>query len=863
MILRRTTLPLCLAFAFSLSAFLHAATPQVEVIAKTAKVKVREQTIAVVKKGETYRVLKTQGAWVAIAVGDGEKQKRGWILASAVKMVSDPAITEDTPAPAEPAEVRLTIDLTQFTPPYGAQTAVYFKASVSNEGVEPLDFKIADLELKVDDQPLPRISLNSGAYLGYQIFTDPTMRVQAQPSALPFLKDATIAPGAVIEGWLSFNLSSLQQVLFTPGALAGKTWIVEGKVGPHKIRIDLKAAELALIAEKPRPAKLDDSVQVIEIGPRINALNASKVLDLLRSIPAGDRGCVLVLKHQECSFDNLATMQFQQQMFQIINAGNQPVVSNEGGTPQVPGHPYQGFFSYGQIQTVASETAGVLTVLGRRADTGATLIKHLAAESSDTRAAAARALTQHLAEPGVVEALARVAADVESNVRTAAVGALGGQQPRAGLRQNGSLDTVALIDALKDSVPDVRMTAAQTAAVFLCDEVRAELIKLLDDMDIRVKLAAAGSLGTSQTRDAVPKLRELQSDANPDIKTVAIDALQKIGEFTPISAALAKLDGGRLQDADFVELGKARSDQAVPLLIARLKGNDNYQINLVGRTLGEIGDSRAVEPLIQIFVYGNRNFGMAELPRALGRLGDKRAVEPLRQALQVPNQNIQSDLRIAIFEALLQLKAPQAFEDVSGELEKIGKNNRHFEASPLLLALGRTRDAKAIPVVEPFLTNPQTCQAAADALCQLGTKAAFSALETRLSAADFPFSQLIIANRKWPRSAASVTLLKRLAGSANQQTSQAASQALANLQTNENSAPNAAVSAPIGYFAPVIAPVIAPPKAIEAWVNGAAPTPVELRGKVLLILMPQTTGGTPDLPAAASKWLQKFEKQGG
>ena len=862
MILRRTILLLCLAFVFSLCAISRAATPQVEVIAKTAKVKVREETIAVVKKGETYRVLKTQGAWVAISIGEGEKQKRGWILASAVKTVADPAITEDSPAPAEPAEVRVAIDLTQFTPMYGPQSAVYFKVSVSNEGVEPLDFKIADLELKVDDQPLPRMSLTPGAYLGYQVFTEPTGRMQVQSSTLPFLNDSTLAPGAVAEGWQAFNLGSLQQALFTPGSLAGKTWIVEGKVGTHKIRIDLKAAEMALIAEKARPSKLDDSVQVIEVGPRINALNASQVLDLLRSIPAGDRGCVLVLKNKECSFDGLATMQFQQQMFQIINSGNQPVVSNEGATPNIPWHPYQGFFSYGQIQIVASETAGVLTVLGRRADTGATLIKHLADESSDTRAAAARALTQHLAEPGVVEALAQVAADVEPNVRTAAVGALGGQQPKTGLRQSGSVDTVALINALTDSVPGVRMTAAHTAAVFPCDEVRAALIKLLDDMDITVKLASAGSLGTLQTRDAVPKLKELQSDANPQIKTAAIDALQKIGELTPLSAALAKLDGGLLQDADYIELGKARNAEAVPLLIARLQGNDNYQINLVGRTLGEIGDSRAVEPLIRIFVYGNRNFGMAELPRALGRLGDNRAVEPMRQALQVPNQNIQPDLRIAIFEGLLQLKAPQALEDASGELEKIAKNNRHFEASPLLLALGRSRDAKAIPIVEPFLTNPQTCQAAAEALCQLGTKAAFSALESRLSAANFPYSQMILANRKWPRSAASVTFLKRLVGSANQQTSNAALQALTNLQTNENSAPSSTVSAPIGYFAPVISPGIAPSKAIEAWVNGAAPTSAELRGKVLLILLPETTGVPPDLPAEGNKWLQKFEKQG-
>ena len=53
---------------------------------------------------------------------------------------------------------------------------------------------------------------------------------------------ADLAPGATAEGWLAFSLGSLQQALFQPGALANKTWIVEGKVGPHPIRFDLKAA---------------------------------------------------------------------------------------------------------------------------------------------------------------------------------------------------------------------------------------------------------------------------------------------------------------------------------------------------------------------------------------------------------------------------------------------------------------------------------------------------------------------------------------------------------------------------------------------------------------------------------------------
>src|SRR5207302_272731 len=35
-----------------------------------------------------------------------------------------------------------------------------------------------------------------------------------------------------------------------------------------------------------------------------------------------------------------------------------------------------------------------------------------------------------------------------------------------------------------------------------------------------------------------------------------------------------------------------------------------------------------------------------------------------------------------------------------------------------------------------------------------------------------------------------------------------------------------------------------------------------LRGKVLLVCIPATSGVGPDLPAAANKWLEKYEKRG-
>jgi HEAT repeat protein len=780
MSVRHAVLPLCLVFSLGLAAETRAAPPQVEVLAKTAKVKIRKETVATVKKGEKYRLLKTQGPWVAISIGDGEKQKRGWVLASAVKLVADVDITEDSAAPDEPVEIRMTIDLVQFPQMFGPQAGLFFKANILNESTEPVELKVADLELKADDEALPPLVPSQAGYA--PIFTDTAMRAQVNPQGLVYLKDTNLAAGGATEGWLAYSLASMQQLLFQPGALAGKTWVIEGKIGPHKIHLDLKAAEVGLMSEKVRPSKLDKTVQAMEIGPRVNALNVAHLLELIRSVPATEHGCVLVMKEKVCLTDGLATQQLQQQMWQIAQGGNQPVISTEGGPLDNQGYGYN-VFSYGQFQRVTSEMAAVLTILGRRPGTGATLIKHLEDKEAATRSASARAMTTHLGEAGVVNALAAAAGDADADVRIAACGALAGTAAQPDTRQDNSIDTAALLKAMVDEVPGVRMTAAQSAAVFPCERARIALIKLLDDADISVKTASANSLGTLHAKDAVPKLKELQKDPNQQLKTTVIDALKAIGELSPVDAALAKLDGGFLQDADYAELGKAREKRAVEPLIARLAQTDNYQVGLIGRTLGEIGDPRAVDPLIQAFVYGNRNFNMTDVPRALGKLGDKKAIEPLRQVLSVPNQHMQPELRNAIFEGLLMLRAPKAFEDASAELKKLADANQHYQCGPLLVALGQSRDAKAVAIIEPFLANQQVCIQAAEALVKAGTKESLVLLEKRLTAPDFQMGQFIIMNRQWTRTPATVTLLKHVAAGANPGSKAAAINALNNLQS--------------------------------------------------------------------------------
>ncbi len=824
--------------------------PQIEVIAKSARVKIRDETIATVNKGEKYRLLKTDGAWTAIVIGEGDNQKRGWVLSSAVRPLVDPAVSEDSPAPEEPVEVRLSVDLVQF-PLYGPQSSMIMKIGIANESGAPLDFKVQDLKLKVDDQALPLSERNPNFY--YPVYTEASMAAQSAPASLSFLKDAHLAHGAAIEGWLEFSLAAFQQEIYQPGTLGNRKWIIEGKVGPHKIHFDLKEHEQRVLGGKVRPSAVEPSVQVIEVGPRLNILSLGKLLEGLRSIPADEKGCVIVLTKSVCLFDNLATQQFQQQQFQVFQMGpegNAPVVSLEGPTQNQFG--YRGYFSYGQLTLVPSESAGALTILGRRPNSGEALVKHLQSKDAAVRAAAAQALLRHLPETGVIKALTAAADDADAPVRVAALAALGGAPPAPGMRQNDSIDTAAVVKAMADADASVRMTAAQTAQNFPCDRARVVLIKLLDDTDLGVKVAAANSLGAVKARDSVARLKELQNDNDSQLKTAVVDALKNIGELTPVAAALAKLDGGNLYDHDYAELGKAKEKRAVPGLVARLRDPNNpYQTNLAAKALGEIGDTAAVEPLIQAFLYGNRNFGMSDVPRTLGKLGDKRAIEPLREMVKGNPQQMQWDLRSAIFEGLLMLKAPGIFEETTTELKRLSQSGQFYAISPLLSGLGHTGDEKAIAVLTPWLANQQTAAAAIEGLLQIGTKEALAAIEKQLTAPNFPNAQFVIGQRQWTRTPAQIGLLKRLAASRNSNVEAAATSVLATLQ---GPAPPAGPPSPIGYYAPRIE--------ADAWVNGEVPKPGEVAGKVVVIALVAPAGGAiPDLPRQLGAWQQKFGKQ--
>lgn len=175
---------------------------------------------------------------------------------------------------------------------------------------------------------------------------------------------------------------------------------------------------------------------------------------------------------------------------------------------------------------------------------------------------------------------------------------------------------------------------------------------------------------------------------------------------------MAKLTGGDLSALDFDALAEAHERQAVPALIARLGGNDYSQAGMAAKALGEIGDPRAVEPLIQALAVDSRRSGLEAIPPALAKLGDPQAIEPLQAALKTLPPNSSPELRVGILEALVHLDAPDALNQAAAILEQPAGGSPGREVVLALQILGRVGNEEIIPLIEPLLDDQQACAAA-------------------------------------------------------------------------------------------------------------------------------------------------------
>lgn len=232
-------------------------------------------------------------------------------------------------------------------------------------------------------------------------------------------------------------------------------------------------------------------------------------------------------------------------------------------------------------------------------------------EEMPVRLAAAVALGQMGNERGIKFLIDQLKSGDEK-IRASAVEAL---------RMIGKPATRLLVEAAKSKDPLQRWGAVAALGETGDPKVVPILLKALRDEDENVRAVAAASLGKLRYTKAAPQLVNALADKSERVQAHAEWALENIGKGAiPAIMEGAKRTAIRLRA--FRLLGRLKSREAVPLLIAGLKDPKPEVRTIAAWALGEIGDQRAVSALHRLL--GDKD---AEVRReaviALGKLGAK------------------------------------------------------------------------------------------------------------------------------------------------------------------------------------------------------------------------------------------------
>ena len=222
---------------------------------------------------------------------------------------------------------------------------------------------------------------------------------------------------------------------------------------------------------------------------------------------------------------------------------------------------------------------------------------------------------------------------------------------------------------------------------------------------------ALGEIGDER---AVEPLLEILNRGYADRRSMAAEALGKIGNKQAVDSlieALEDSDSGACLSA-IVALGKIGDQKAVGPLIKRV-GHDKLGFYFAPEALVEIGKP-AVGPLIEALKDGPP-IVCWRAAWALAEIGDRKAVEPL---IQLPEElESRESLRsrdfgapetLGLYEALGKLGDESAIQYLIRALKEGYRDGRYYAAK----ALGEIGDVKALPELERVAKEDEYAPAA-------------------------------------------------------------------------------------------------------------------------------------------------------
>ena len=265
--------------------------------------------------------------------------------------------------------------------------------------------------------------------------------------------------------------------------------------------------------------------------------------------------------------------------------------------------------------------------------------------------------------------------------------------------------------------PNVRCAAAKALDKIGDIQAVEPLVAALRDTDKYVQKAASQALVQMGEKAVGPLVEVVTGDlgiieygTKLDVRRMAAESLAAIASMTEVDGLIAAFSSADQSVRKFSATALSWNHEArVSDALISLLGDKDYYVCLeAAKSLGKIGDPRAVEPLIEVLQSGSPP---REVARALGEIGDLRAVQPLIDALEAQvGKDHHWELPQSIIEALSKLGDTRAIEPLNTFLSHKSSYEKGSELtrSALASALGTIGDSMVVAVLTRTLnTDPE------------------------------------------------------------------------------------------------------------------------------------------------------------
>ena len=260
-------------------------------------------------------------------------------------------------------------------------------------------------------------------------------------------------------------------------------------------------------------------------------------------------------------------------------------------------------------------------------------------------------------EPRVLKALHGTLKDPNKLVRLATLRAMAGMA--------GSIDPGQVAPLLRDGELDVQNLAVEILCKAKNPETIHHLIDVLKDESEFARRAAVEVLNEVGDERSVKFLLERIKDDDWWVRSRTADALGKIGGPRVINAALSMVSDRdeEIRRTVIEILNQTRDERAAGHLIAATKDDDWWVSERAVDALGAMATPAAVPRLLEMLQTNPKS--VPTVIRALGNIGDARALEPVMQRLD----RKENDVVIEAMGALVKLATDRNAEAVQLRLQ--------------------------------------------------------------------------------------------------------------------------------------------------------------------------------------------------